>query len=191
MNQNSQRWEVYRYNNFAHNTLTVNDSLQAVRGYSVISSFSDDPGLMNAITDLSYLYKSSLRKAVRGVAIVDKKYVMIRDEVETSDNEAKIRWNMLTSAKVTVIGKNVAELTKNGKKLIVRIEYPVGAEIETAETVPPHSYDAPNPGTVFVRFEINVPASSKEQLVVLLLPEGAEENSNVTVKRLTEWPGNK
>jgi archaellin len=189
MAQNSQRWEVYRYNNFVHNTLTVNDSLQAVHGYSVISAYSENPQIMNAVTDISYLYKDELKTAKRGIAIVDKKYVMIRDEIETLNAEAIVRWNLLTSANVAVIGNNVAEFTKNGKKLVLTVKSPIGAEIKTWSTVPPHSYDAPNPGTTLVGFEITIPPGSKEDLVVLMLPEGAVENTAITVKTLTDWPG--
>jgi hypothetical protein len=39
-------------------------------------------------------------------------------------------------------------------------------------------------------FEIGVPADSKAELVVLLLPEGAVENKEASVKKLTEWYGN-
>jgi hypothetical protein len=39
-----------------------------------------------------------------------------------------------------------------------------------------------------VGFEITVPANSKADLVVLMLPEGAEENDRVTAKTLAEWP---
>jgi hypothetical protein len=190
MKQNSQRWQVYRYNNYVHNTLTVNDSLQEVYGYSVISQYSDNPSLMNAITDLTFLYRDDLKKAKRGIAIVDKKYVMVRDEIETKNKETKVRWNMLTSANVTVVGKNV-ELTKNGRKLDVKVISPSGAELKTTSTVPPHSYDAPNPGTTLVGFEIVIPANSKEDLVVLLLPEGAVENEIITAIGLGSWPGKK
>lgn len=38
--QNSQRWEVFRYNNFVHNTLTVNNQLQRVDGYAPITRSS-------------------------------------------------------------------------------------------------------------------------------------------------------
>lgn len=34
MKQNSQRWQVLRYNNFYHNTLTFDDELQRVEGYA-------------------------------------------------------------------------------------------------------------------------------------------------------------
>jgi hypothetical protein len=188
MKQNSQRWEVYRYNNFVHNTLTVNNHLQAVEGYSSITGYSDNPEMINAKTDISALYKDDLKKAERGISIVDKKYVMIRDEIETLNKEATVRWNLLTSANVTVIGKNSAEFTKNGKKLVLKVKSPAGAEIKTWNTNPPHSYDAPNPGTTLVGFEIAVPANSKAELVVLMLPEGVDENKDVTGLKLSSWP---
>jgi hypothetical protein len=188
MAQNSQRWEVYRYNNFVHNTLTVNNKLQAVDGYSSITSFSDDPEMIYAKTDITSLYKDELKKAERGIAIVSKEFVMIRDEIEASGREAVVKWNLLTSANVTLVGKNTAELTKNGKKLVLKVKSPADAEIKTWGTDPPHSYDAPNPGTTLVGFEITLPANSKADLVVLMLPEGADENKNVTSLKLSNWP---
>jgi hypothetical protein len=191
MKQSSQRWEVYRYNNFVHNTLTINDSLQKVNGYSVISSYSDNPAMMNAVTDLTYLYKDDLKKVKRGIALIDKKYVLIRDEIETLNKEAKVSWNLLTSANVTLIGKDVAELTKNGKKLTIRVKSPSGAEIKATGAVPRHSFDAPNPGISLVGFEITVPANSNEDLVVLMLPDGSVENEIITGIGLASWPGKK
>ncbi len=190
MAQNSQRWEVYRYNNFVHNTLTVDGQLQKVNGYSSITGFSEKPEMMSAVADISSLYTENLKKAGRGIAIVDKKYVMVRDEIETLNKKASIRWNMLTSADVVIVGNDAAELTKNGKKLIVKIKSPAGAVLKTRSTIPPHSYDAPNPGTTLLGFEIIIPADTKADLVVLLLPEGAVENGGASVKKLTEWSGN-
>jgi hypothetical protein len=74
MAQNSQRWEVFRYNNFVHNTLTVNNQLQEVGGYAPIISYSEMPSMINAVSDISSLYKGNLLKAVRGIGIVDNLY---------------------------------------------------------------------------------------------------------------------
>ena len=97
MKQNSQRWEVFRYNNFAHNTLSVNNQLQSVGGYAPIKSSSATPGMLNAITDISSLYTGLLNKAVRGIAIIDNQYVIVKDEIETTSSEKVIRWNLVTS----------------------------------------------------------------------------------------------
>ncbi len=191
MKQNSQRWEVFRYNNFAHNTLCINNQLQTVGGYASITSSSEAPEMTNAITDISSLYTGNLNKASRGIAIIDNQYVEVHDEIETKDSETTIRWNMLTSAEVSISGNNTAVLTINGKKLTLKVKEPGGIIMKTWSTVPPHSYDAANPGTLMVGFEVKIPANTKSSLTVLLLPEGAKENSSLSVKKLGEWPDDK
>jgi len=188
MAQNSQRWEVFRYNNFVHNTLTVNNQLQVVGGYAAITSHSDMPSMMNAITDITSVYKGYLQKAIRGITIVDNQYVTVRDEIETTGTETVIRWNLITSAEVSITGNNTAVLTKNGKKLTIKVMEPAVITMKTWSTVPTHSYDAANPGTIMVGFEATIPANSKAALTVLLLPDGATENVSVTGKKLDSWP---
>ena len=188
MAQTSQRWEVFRYNNFVHNTLTVNNQLQIVGGYASITSWSDTPAMLNAVTDITAVYKSQLQKAIRGIAIIDNQYVTVRDEIETPATETVIRWNLLTSAEVSITGNNTAVLTKGGKKLTIKVLEPEVITMKTWSTVPTHSYDATNPGTIMVGFEAKIPANSKVALTVLLLPEGAVENVSVTGKKLDNWP---
>jgi hypothetical protein len=191
MKQNSQRWEVFRYNNFVHNTLTVNNQLQTVTGYAPITSWSDLPLMLNAVTDITSVYKDLLKKSIRGISIVDNQYVTIKDDIETLSSEAVIRWNLVTSATVNITGKNTAVLTKNGKTLTIKVKEPAFVTMKTWSTVPSHSYDAANPGTIMVGFEAVIPANSKTSLTVLLMPEGATENSSFTLKKLEDWPNMK
>jgi len=144
--------------------------------------------MINSITDITSVYKGQLNKAVRGIAIVDNKYVTVRDEVETPDKATVIRWNMVTSASVVISGENSAVLTKNGKTLTIKVMEPAKVTMKTWSTVPVNSYDALNPGTTMVGFEVTIPASAKTALTVLLLPEGTAENSSVTAMRLENWP---
>jgi hypothetical protein len=190
MAQNSQRWEVFRYNNFVHNTLTVNNQLQVASGYAPIISYSELPSMINAVTDISSVYDGYLKKGVRGIGIVDNQYVTVRDEVETLASETVIRWNLLTPATVTITGNNTAVLSRNGKTLTIKVIEPAGISLRTWSTEPTHSYDAPNPGTIMVGFEAIVPANTKAALTVLLLPEGAKEDTGVTSKTLENWPKN-
>ena len=185
--QHSQRWQVFRYNNFVHNTLTINDSLQRVAGKAEITSSSNTPLFMNATTDLTAVYKGSVAKAKRGIAIMNKDYVVVRDELETLPSATTVRWTMLTSAMVTVNG-NKAELTKDGKKLTLLVQEPATIVLKTWPTDPPHEYDAPNPGTTRVGFDVTVPANSKTALTVLLIPEKAEKNVASKVQSLDQWP---
>lgn len=186
--QNSERWQVFRYNNRAHNTLTVDDKLQVVSGNAVIKSYSSQSDMINAVSDISAVYGGQLKKVLRGIAIVDDQYVMVKDEVETLTVPALIRWNLLTSAAVTITGTNTAELVKNGKKLVLKVIEPANITMKTWSTVSPNSYDAANTGTIFTGFEAMVPANTSASLVVVLLPEGSAENSQMSVKKLSEWP---
>ncbi len=188
MRQNSQRWQVFRYNNFVHNTLTINNELQRVDGMAPLSSHSNTPLFMNAIIDLTSLYKASLVNANRGVAIVDKAYVVVRDEVQTSPAETTVRWTLLTPANVNLTGTNKAELTKDGKTLTLQVMEPATVVMKTWSTDPTHDYDTPNPGTTLVGFEVKIPANTKTAITVLLTPASSASQKKQVVPPLQQWP---
>jgi hypothetical protein len=184
--QDAQRWTIFRLNNRAHNTLTVDDQLQLVKGYAKIDKYSGAEDFSYAMSDLSSVYKDQLASIRRGVAIVDKKYVVVRDElVSTSKSSTTVRWTMLTGADVEITGANTAMLTKDGKKLYLRIDAPATIRMKTWSTAPTTDYDAANPGTTLVGFECDVPANTKEVLQVLMIPDSA---GNVSFsKGLDQW----
>lgn len=186
--QDSERWQVYRYNNYIHNTLTVNNELQLVNAYAPISSSSAKPAFLSATTDLTSAYKNSLADAKRGIAIIDQAYVVVRDEVTTNASDATVRWTLLTGTDVKITGKNRAQLTKNGKKLLLQVQEPANVTLETWSTTPTHDYDAPNDGTIRVGFEVKLPANSKSALTVLLIPEESETKATKSIPVLAQWP---
>jgi hypothetical protein len=185
--QDAQRWTVFRLTNLVHNTLTFNNQHQRVTGTAPIISSSNKPAFMNAVTDLSEVYKGSVAKAVRGIGIMNKQYVVVRDEIETLPSETTLRWTMLTPADVKITGANTAELTKNGKKLILQVQEPATVTIKTWSTDPPRDYDAPNPGTTLVGFEVTLPSNAKSAISVALIPEGSEKSAGKKVEALGSW----
>jgi hypothetical protein len=187
MKQNSQRWQVFRYNNRVHNTLTVNDSLQRVGGKAPLTSFSESANFTNAQFDLSELYAGQLTKANRGIALVEKASVLVRDEVEAAAQPATVRWTMLTPATVKLLAPNRAELTQAGKKLYVQVDEPATISLKTWPTDPTHDYDSPNPGTTLLGFDVVVPAQSKAALTVRLIPEKAAQKKWSAAKPLEQW----
>jgi hypothetical protein len=185
--QNAQRWSIFRYNNFVHNTLTVDSLYQQVSGYAPITSSSSAPAFMSAVTDLTTVYKDQLAKANRGIAIVDKQYVVVQDEIATLGKPTTIRWTLLTPAEVTITGSNKAELTKNGKKMVLEVQSPVPVTMKTWSTVPNNSFDAPNPGTIRTGFEVTLPANSNTTLVVTLKPGAAASKATPKPAALSNW----
>lgn len=187
MTQNSERWQIFRYNNLTHSTLSFDKELQRVDGYAVIEQWGNKPNFLNATSDLSAIYKGKAKSASRGVAIVDKKYVAVKDEITSDDAPTTVRWAMLTPAEVKIETNGTATLTQKGKKLQLKVVEPANAVIKTWSTEPPHEYDAANPGTTLVGFEVAIPANTKSNLTVLLIPEGAKIGTIKPIPALKEW----
>ena len=185
--QDAQRWTVKRYNNFIHNTLTVNDQYQKVKGYAKINDSGESKALKFAVSDLSDMYDGQLAAANRGIGIVDDSYVVVRDEVKAPNQTAKVRWVMLAPDGVKISGDNLAILTKDGKKLTLRVDYPANAKLQTWSTAPTTDYDATNEGTVLVGFEIEVPAGKSQTLQVSLLPQKVVPTTKGFDTPLTQW----
>jgi hypothetical protein len=187
MKQESDRWKVFRLSNHSHNTLTFNNGLQNVDGVASIVSSTQNPSFISATVDLSQVYNSDVKEARRGVAIVDNNYVVVQDEIELA-NQALIRWNLLTDAHVNILDNKTAELMKKGKKMILRISEPSDAVFTTWSTDPPRSYDEPNPGTVFIGFEVQRKVGEKFTFSVLMVPQDVTLENKMAIPELSEWP---
>lgn len=188
MNQNSQRWTIFRYNNLAHNTLSFNNQYQIIKGTAPLSSYSSNSLFMNAVSDLSGVYQGQIAEAKRGVAIMNEKYVLVRDEVKTGATATTLRWTMLTTATATIVDNSTILLTKGSKKIYVKVNSSRAFTLKTWSTVSPNSFDAPNPGTILIGFESNLPAGATESFNVFLSPERNLIDINYNVQSLINWP---
>ncbi len=184
--QDAQRWTIYRMNNHSHNVITIDNQHQQVKGYGKIDAYSDAEAFSYVVSDISSVYDGQMKQVVRGVAMKDGKYVVVRDEVETLGKETKLKWAMFTFADVE-LGENSAILNQDNKKLYIQVKSPSNVEMKTWSTVPTNDYDAPNPGTVMVGFECSLPANSKAYFEVLLIPEKSRNSATFTDKNLKDW----
>lgn len=182
--QDAQRWTIYRMNNHSHNVLTINDELQRVSGYAKIDKTSGAEGFKFAVSDISTVYNGQLKKAVRGVAIKDEKYVIVRDEIETSDKTTKVKWSMFTFAEVELENQS-ATLTVGDKKLFLKVNGPANLTLKTWSTAPTSDYDAANPGTVMFGFECEIPANTSENIELMLIPEKSVSEATPLNKSLS------
>ena len=121
------------------------------------------------------------------MAIIDKKYVLVKDEITAAENETTIRWAMLTPAEVKINEDGTAELTQNSKKLQLKVSSPSNVTLKTWSTQGSHDYDAPNMGTTLVGFEIKIPANSSNSIDVLLIPEENKVISKTKILPLKDW----
>lgn len=170
MKQESQRWDVFRYNNMAHNTLTVNGRKQLITGNAPIENITEQNGRMSVSLDLTPLYNTEMESLKRGAGIIDDRYVLVQDEYRTGNQPATIRWNMLTAAEPQVVDNHTIVLTSRNEKLTLRSDDALSVRARTWSTQSPNSFDASNEGTVFVGFEFTVPANTQKRINVYLIP---------------------
>ncbi len=184
MAQDSERWKVFRYNNFVHNTITVNDQLHNVKGYSKIERSSDRPDNMFFTTDLTEMFTPHIGKAKRAIALQDRKRVIIRDEITTGQKGAKVRWSFLTPAKARIVGKDLVELTQNNKTMYLRFNSSAGLALKTWSTVSPNDYDSDNGDTMIVGFEAELQGNKADFYNVVF---SDEKESGALIKPIDEW----
>lgn len=180
MKQDSQRWRIFRLGASSHNILTVDGQQQAAKGRAPIVVSRTG----RTVLDTSGVYQDQFTAALRGVALLPDRSVLIQDEF-TASREATVRWAMVTPADVTVTAPGRATLVQKGRSLAIRVLEPAAAEVRTWSTEPPTGIDAPNPGTRLVGFEVRVPMGEARRLVVQLVPGGAE--STVDISPLQAW----
>jgi hypothetical protein len=184
--QDAERWTIFRMNTFSHNVLIFDNQQQRVNGYAKIDKFSDDENAMFAVSDISTLYRDQVKSAERGVALLNKEYLLVRDEFETLDKKTTVRWQMVTFSHVE-LGGNEATLTDGGKVLKLKVMGPENLQMKTWSTAPTNNYDAENPGTIIVGFECEVPANTKEFFEVILVPQNLSEQTGFPGKPLADW----
>lgn len=185
--QDAERWKIFRLNNLVHNTITVDNQHQLVKGYAKIDKHSPNEQFMFAISDLSTVYENQLASLKRGVAIADKSVVLIQDEIVSSNKPATVRWTMLTTASVTINSDNSITLKKDGRKLTLRVDTDAKIQLKTWSTTPLTDYDEPNPGSTLTGFETVIPANKTTTLRVFLIPEGKEKKTRIKKKPLRDW----
>jgi hypothetical protein len=187
--QNSQRWQLFRHNNLAHNTLTFNMQYQRVEGLADFKHYSDDEQFLSAVVDLTSVYPDFVVSALRGIAIVNKKFVVIQDEVQATSKPSEIRWTMVTPATVKIIDSQTAELHQQGKKMMLKVISPASVKLTTWSNESTAVYDEPNPGTIRIGFEYPISPGASQTFTILLMPEHNQESVK-SLPELAAWKSN-
>ncbi|AWW00294.1 heparinase II/III domain-containing protein [Arcticibacterium luteifluviistationis] len=180
--QDSQRWDVFRYNNLAHSTLSFNNQFQKVYGFADIDKIIDTETVKGAMTDISAIYKTQVKSSKRAVAIIDNSYVVVTDQLVNNQEAKTLQWRMPTNAKVKSINDSEIVLSQNGKTLRLKLLSQQKVKMRTWSTKSPNSYDEANPNSIIVGFEMELEAKAEEAIQVALIPE----NNKAEVKP-TDW----
>jgi hypothetical protein len=172
MNQTSERWDVFRYNNMAHNTLTFNGGKQLVTGIVPVENLVNTADLKSVEMDLTPLYKNDLTSCKRTASIVSNRYVEIKDVIKTGTKTLTTRWNLVTQAVPQRVSDKIIKLTQSTKSLYLVFDGIDAVKAKAWSTKPPTSYEEQNTDSYFTGFEFIIPASATQTITVKLVPAG-------------------
>jgi hypothetical protein len=178
-----QRWTYYRNRTEGHNTLTIDGENQDPAGKAPIVAFSSTPRRALAVADLTDPYKIQVTHASRGVALIDRRQVLVQDEVQ-APRPVEIVWNFHTRAQIALQGDK-ATLTQGKARMQARILSPAGAHFEviSANPAPPQAQQ-PDVRNLIIR----LPEKTREaRIVVLLTPDAKGDASTPSVEPLAAW----
>ena len=190
------RWDYYRTRAEGHNTLVLNQGRgpdQDPAASACISRFRSSPQLAWAIADLTPAYAHQACKVWRGLALVNRRQVLIEDEIEALQ-PADIWWFLHTPAAVRLAAdKKSAILTQNSRRWQARIVKPDNATFEVGKARPlplsPHPLrQGENPGVQ--KLAINLKQTKEVRLAVWLtpLPDGEGPPSSLpAIIPLADW----
>jgi len=183
--QDSQRWEVYRLNNFSHSTLTLDGRLHRVNGHARLTHFAADLANPRALVDLSPVFAGQAATVRRGFQLLPGRQVLIQDELTGLTPGTRVRWQMPTRARVTATGAN-AGLTQDRQNLQVRLVAAGGAFVVEPADPPKDDFNASNPGVSLLVTELVAPANGSLRIAVVLSP-GQKLPPDPTLVPLDEW----
>jgi hypothetical protein len=185
--QDAERWSIFRYNNLSHNTLVVNGQYQRVNGNAPIVRYSDERSFPHVVFDMSDVYEGQLAKAFRGAALLPKGQVIVQDEFKATNQPATVRWAMATPAEVSIESNKSALLQKEGKNIRLTILTDEDTQLQTYPTKPKADYDAPNPGTRLIGFEVSLSPEQKVRTAVLISPSSKKAKASIDLKPVLQW----
>jgi len=178
------RYEFLRLSVKGHSTLMLNGQLQDMDdSASPIIKFHSSPQRSFAVINMSKPWKLQAGKVLRGVAMLDKRSVLVQDEVTASKGE--ILWQMITIDSITTDGPR-AVIRKKGKTFNAEIIAPAGVSFETIALTPKYKEENQNKGFTKLAFRIPEPGPCVTLAVHLWL-EGDDSPKPPELIPLSQW----
>lgn len=181
-NQLSQRWTVYRLNNFSHNVITINNNIFHVKAGTFLDGkwFEENPGVLGghftSYAPNRYGNDYDVDYIDRTVKLVERDGDMdlvITDKMTSLPTKApSIRWAMATPATATIVSKSCIKLEQEGRTMYLMVSEPNRHKFTMctweAKADVENKYDAPNPGVTMVGFTSALGSADTAEFTVTL-----------------------
>lgn len=189
MKPDALRWnDLLRYNNFSHNTLTVNGEFQNLETKAEFCDHGAEKDNMFAVADLTKTYAGALESAQRRVSLLDGRRIVVEDALTArSFKDAAVTWNLTTRASGFSFDKKSGVITLKGtnpegqeKRLRLKVTLsdkaasPGGFKVVRSSVDSEFNYpnmEKPAPGCWFVRIKYTVKKGQSQTMRVEIDPE--------------------
>lgn len=188
----AQRWTYYRLRAEAHNTLVLNPGAgpdQAERAATRITRFVPGGDRAFALADLTPAYAAHAQKVERGVALLDRRRVLVQDEVRSAA-PADLWWFVSTPATIRLSDDGrQARLTLHGQELTAELLAPAEGKFTVRPAAPLAS--SPNPPNQRVnrgisRLTVHLEGVTDTRVAVRFTP-GSAPGAAPALRPLAEW----
>jgi Heparinase II/III-like protein/Domain of unknown function (DUF4962) len=191
-----QRWHYYRLRAEGQNTLVINPGQgpdQDPAAKTQITRFESTPKRAFAIADLTPAYAKNANRVWRGIALLDRKNVVVQDEIQ-ADKPIELWWFMHTPASVRIEDDGrTATLQQAGAQLRAELLSPPGATFQIMDAQPlpasPHP-DRQAKNERIRKLAIHLTGVSNARLAVLLAPSPSKAEGTgqaLKLSALSEW----
>jgi hypothetical protein len=187
-----ERWTYYRLRAEGHNTLVLNPGAgpdQDPKAAAIIGHYEGkNPDHALAVADLTAAYASSAQRVSRGVALLDRRQVLVQDEIEAA-KPADVWWFFHTPAEITLGDDGTtAMLTQKGQRLVARLLTPAKARFTVMDAQPLPTSPHPEKQAANARLKklaIHLGRVTDLRLAVLLTPVKAGDTAPAPATKLT------
>jgi hypothetical protein len=189
-----KRYDYYRLRAEGHNTLVLDPGKgpdQDPRATARIARFVSRDARVFAAADLTPAYAKRAKRVERGVAMLQRRYVLVQDEVDAQKADAW--WFVHTPAEVAISDDGrTATLSLGKEKLLARLLVPAAARLEVRPAAPLESSPCPEgqrANEKVRKLAIHLPQTGRLRLAVLFVPLDRETDPAWTpeIKPLADW----
>lgn len=141
---NSVRWQLIRYNNNFHSTLTANEKNHDIEAIAPIVAIWDTDQKRGVKVDMTGALSGDVALATRSFKVINEQYFEITDTIKGNSKEpVTIKFPLPTLAKVKVISDNEIQLKMGNNTLVVKAQGNVKMVAKEFDRSAKHPNDKP------------------------------------------------
>ncbi len=181
----SKRWSYYRLRTESHNVFTFGRENQDPQATAQFTAFHSGEGRSFAVCDLSDAYAGFAERARRGVAMLERRCVLVQDELDLRPGAPELEWGFVTAAEAEFDDDRVL-LSQEGATLQVRVLAPAGVRWQVLSTTPGKPQDD-NAGTWRLAFRLPEGNGDGAVRIAVVFAPADADLTGIAVGPLDAW----